>query len=74
MIGNATVLIIDDEPAIRRILRSALVSQEAQVIDLPSGEEALDLLRWRTVDLILLDINMQGMGGLEDMPRNSPGA
>jgi two-component system KDP operon response regulator KdpE len=65
MIENSTILLIDDEPQIRRVLRAALVSQGANVIDLQSGEEALDLLRERTLDLILLDLNMPGMGGLD---------
>jgi two-component system KDP operon response regulator KdpE len=65
MIENSTILLIDDEPQIRRVLRAALVSQGAHVVDLQSGEEALDLLRERTVDLILLDLNMPGMGGLD---------
>jgi len=65
VIENSTILLIDDESQIRGVLRSALVSQGAHVIDLPSGEEALDLLGRRKVDLILLDMNMQGMGGLE---------
>ncbi|MDP9053654.1 MAG: response regulator transcription factor [Acidobacteriota bacterium] len=37
----------------------------ATVVDLQNGEEALELLRERTVDLILLDLNMPGMGGLD---------
>ena len=65
MIENSTILLIDDEPQIRRVLRATLVSQGANVVDLQSGEEALELLRERTVDLILLDLNMQGLGGLE---------
>ena len=67
MVENSTViLLIDgDEPQIRRVLRAALVSQGANVLDLQSGDEALDLLRERTVDLILLDMNMPGMGGLD---------
>jgi two-component system KDP operon response regulator KdpE len=65
MIENSTILLVDDEPQIRRILRSALVSQGTHVIDLGSGEEALDLLRKSTVDLVLLDMNMQGIGGIE---------
>ena len=65
MIENSTILLIDDEPQIRRVLRAALASQGANVIDLQSGEEALDLLRERTIDLILLDLNMPGMGGLD---------
>jgi len=65
VIENSTILLIDDEPQIRRVLRATLVSQGATVVDLQSGEEALDLLRERTVDLILLDLNMPGMGGLD---------
>jgi two-component system KDP operon response regulator KdpE len=58
-------LLIDDEPQIRRVLRTSLTAQGANVFDVQNGEEALDLLRQRTVDLILLDLNMPGMGGLE---------
>ncbi|HVW85650.1 MAG TPA: response regulator transcription factor [Bryobacteraceae bacterium] len=58
-------MLIDDEPQIRRVLRTSLTAQGANVFDVQNGEEALDLLRQRTVDLILLDLNMPGMGGLE---------
>src|SRR5271155_5304869 len=64
MIENRTVLLIDDEPQIRRVLRTGLGSKGAHVLDVPSGEEAIELLRRQTVDLILLDLNMPGMGGL----------
>jgi len=64
MIENRTILLVDDEPQIRRVLRTSLSAQWANVIDLPNGEEALDLLREKTVDLILLDMNMPGMGGI----------
>ena len=65
MIQNRTILLIDDEPQIRRVLRASLTAQNANVLDVPSGEEALELLREQTVDLILLDLNMPGLGGLE---------
>ena len=58
-------MLIDDEPQIRRVLRTSLTAQQANVLDVQSGEEALELLREHTVDLILLDLNMPGMGGLE---------
>ena len=64
MIENRTVLLIDDEPQIRRVLRASLASKGARVLDVSSGEEAIELLRRETVDLILLDLNMPGMGGL----------
>ena len=65
MIENRTVLLIDDEPQIRRVLRTSLASQGAHVLDVQNGEEALELLKHQTVDLVLLDLNMPGMGGLE---------
>jgi two-component system KDP operon response regulator KdpE len=64
VITNRTILLIDDEPQIRRVLRASLAGQGAVVLDVASGEEALVLLRESTVDLILLDLNMPGMGGL----------
>lgn len=65
MIENRTVLLIDDEPQIRRVLRTSLASQGAHVLDVQNGEEALELLKHQTVDLVLLDLNMPGMGGIE---------
>ena len=64
MIENRTVLLIDDEAQIRRVLRATLAAQGAKVFDVQNGEEALELLREQTVDLILLDMNMPGLGGL----------
>jgi two-component system KDP operon response regulator KdpE len=64
MIENRTILLIDDEPQIRRVLRTSLASKGARVLDAASGEEGVELLRRETVDLILLDLNMPGMGGL----------
>src|SRR5436309_963776 len=61
----AKILIVDDEPQIRRVLKSALSSQGYEVFDSRTGEEALEILRDRRFDLILLDVNMPGMGGLE---------
>ena len=65
MIEKRTILLVDDEPQIRRVLRTSLTAQGADVLDVQSGEEALELLREHTVDLILLDLNMPGMGGLD---------
>jgi len=65
VIENRTILLIDDEPQIRRVLRASLTSHGASVLDVQNGEEALALLRNQTVDLVLLDMNMPGMGGLE---------
>jgi two-component system KDP operon response regulator KdpE len=59
------ILVIDDDPQIRRVMRSTLTAHGYQVNDARSGEEGLEELRNRTYDLVLLDMNMPGMGGME---------
>jgi two-component system KDP operon response regulator KdpE len=59
------ILIVDDEPKIRRALRSSLVLQGFEVGDARSGDEALEELRSDRYDLVLLDINMPGESGVE---------
>jgi two-component system KDP operon response regulator KdpE len=59
------ILIIDDDPQIRRVMRSTLTSHGYEVNDARSGEEGLEELRNSSYDLVLLDVNMPGMGGLE---------
>ena len=59
------VLVVDDEPQIRRVLRSTLAARGYEVQDAPSGEDAMTSLRHSRFDLVLLDVNMPGMGGLE---------
>lgn len=62
---TARILVVDDEPQIRRIMRVTLTNSGYQVEDAKTGEEALAKLRGFHPDLVLLDINMPGMGGLE---------
>ncbi|HSY58323.1 MAG TPA: response regulator transcription factor [Terriglobales bacterium] len=62
---SATILIVDDEPQIRRVMRTTLTSQGYAVIEAKSGEEALEKLRAERADLILLDVNMPGISGLD---------
>jgi two-component system KDP operon response regulator KdpE len=59
------ILVVDDEPQIRRVLRTALSAQGYEVQDARSGEQALEAVRGGRFDLVLLDMNMPGMGGLE---------
>jgi two-component system, OmpR family, KDP operon response regulator KdpE len=59
------ILVVDDEPQARRVLRTALVAQGFEVNDARSGEDALEKLRQDPPDVILLDLKMPGMGGLE---------
>ena len=62
---TARILVVDDEPQIRRVMRTALTAQGYFVMDAKSGDEALDKLRQERFDLALLDVNMPGMNGLE---------
>jgi two-component system KDP operon response regulator KdpE len=60
-----TILVVDDEPQIRRVLRSTLSSNGYEVIEAKSGQEAVEMVVAERPDLILLDVNMAGMSGLE---------
>jgi two-component system KDP operon response regulator KdpE len=62
---SGRILIVDDEPQIRRVLRTSLTTHGYEVYDAKTGEEALITLRDQRLDLILLDVNMPGIGGLE---------
>jgi two-component system, OmpR family, KDP operon response regulator KdpE len=59
------ILVVDDDPQIRRAMRTTLTARGYEVGDVRTGEEALDDLRSTNYDLVLLDMNMPGMGGLE---------
>src|SRR5271170_723431 len=59
------VLIVDDEPSIRRALRTTLGTLGFDIEEAVTGEQALPLLRAFNFDAVLLDINMPGMGGIE---------
>jgi two-component system KDP operon response regulator KdpE len=61
----ATILVVDDEPQIRRVLRSTLTTQGYVIIDAKTGEEGVESARKNKPDLVLLDVNMPGMGGIE---------
>ena len=63
--NNATILVVDDEPQLRRVMLATLTDLGYVVIDARSGEEALEKYRQETPDLVLLDLNMPGIGGLE---------
>ncbi len=62
---NARILVVDDEPQIRRVMRATLVARGYVVSTARNGEEALEKVREERFDLVLLDINMPGMGGME---------
>ena len=63
--NNRTILVVDDEPQIRRVLRATLSSNGYEVLEAKDGPEAIDMVLRERPDLILLDVNMPGMSGLE---------
>jgi two-component system KDP operon response regulator KdpE len=63
--NTATILVVDDEPQLRRAMKATLSDLGYSVIEAKTGEEALEILRTDTPELILLDLNMPGIGGLE---------
>jgi two-component system KDP operon response regulator KdpE len=64
-VSAGRILVVDDDPQIRRVMRVTLAGQGYEVDDVKSGEAALERLRDQRFDLVLLDMNMPGMGGLE---------
>ncbi|MDP2927471.1 MAG: response regulator [Candidatus Omnitrophota bacterium] len=59
------VLVVDDESAVRDLLRDFLKKEDCLSITCRSGEEALAILKKETFDAVLLDIKLSGMSGLE---------
>jgi two-component system KDP operon response regulator KdpE len=59
------VLVVDDDPQIRRVMRVTLTAQSYEIDDAKGGDQALEKLRDAKFDLVLLDMNMAGMDGLE---------
>lgn len=63
------VLVVDDEPAIRRALRPPLTELGFEMTEASRGEMALEILRTEPFDAVLLDVNMPGIGGIETLRR-----
>ncbi len=61
----ATILLIDDEASIRRTLREILEFEKYQVMEAPDGFSAIELFKKQNIDVVLLDIKMPKMDGLE---------
>jgi two-component system KDP operon response regulator KdpE len=63
--SKGRILVVDDDPQIRRVMRVTLIAQGFEVRDTRSAEQAFELLEKDKFDLILLDINLPGAKGLE---------
>jgi len=67
MAKKGSILVVDDEEVMRDVLGSILTEEGYQVELARSGEEGLDKIQQRPVDLVLLDVSMPGMGGLRTL-------
>ena len=68
--GPLRILVVDDEPAILRFLRAGLASQGYVVTEAAAGQAALDVVRRRGADLMVLDLGLPDMDGLEVIRRS----
>lgn len=59
------ILVVDDEAPVRDLLGDFLKKENCQPVTCESGEEALEMLKKETFDVVLLDIKLSGMSGLE---------
>ena len=69
MSHGSTILVVDDEPAIRRFLRTSLKGQGFDVIEAASGGEALEQLRSAKPELVVLDLGLPDLDGFEVIRR-----
>jgi two-component system KDP operon response regulator KdpE len=63
--ATAKILVVDDDPQVRRAFRAILASQGCSVIEARDGNEAIEEIKADSPDLVLLDINMAGIDGFE---------
>jgi len=64
-----TILVVDDDDAIRMLIEMELAEEGYRVLTASSAKEALDMVESEDLDLVILDIRMPGMDGLEALPR-----
>ena len=65
LMSQSRVLIVDDEPSIRRALRTTLSALGIEIEEASGREQAVSFIRSEHYDAALLDINMPGIGGIE---------
>jgi len=69
MTPTLRILAIDDEPAIRRFLRTSLAAQNYDVLEAENGETGLALLQRNAIDVVMLDLGLPDIDGLEVLRR-----
>ena len=63
----STILVVDDEANIRKLLEKELGEEGYRVLSAPDGEKAVDLVKGNGIDLVVLDIRMEGQSGIETL-------
>ncbi len=63
--GRRTILVVDDEPAITKLLRMVLEAEGHQIVVAADGQQAMECVAARRPDLIILDVDMPQVGGFE---------
>jgi DNA-binding response OmpR family regulator len=64
-----TILVVDDDEAIRTLLQEELMEEGYQVMVATDARDALKKVEKEQLDLVILDVRMPGMNGLEALPR-----
>ena len=66
---NIPLLVVDDDPAIRRLLRATLSVQGYRVLDSATGNEALEIAARESPEIVLLDLGLPDMDGADVIRR-----
>jgi two-component system response regulator (stage 0 sporulation protein F) len=64
-----TILVVDDEDAIRELIAEEMKEEGYRVLTVNNARDALKIVEEEPLDLVILDIRMPGMDGLEVLPR-----
>ena len=67
--GKRRILIVDDEPAVLALLRRILSTEDAEILAVRSGAQALEIARQTRLDLVILDVRLPDVSGLEVLKR-----
>lgn len=73
-VSEGRILVVDNDPQIRRMMRTTLIAQGFEISDARNGIEAMERMRTDKFDLVLLDINMPGISGIETCRTLSAGS